>query len=100
MRTEIDIIIELIKYVPVVGVLGWWIYSLKQQTTSSETLYQKREEDLLAKLDTSSKDYKKLAEDAIKVITLADDKLRQNNDQSDTIKDIHRIVKELNSKIK
>ena len=100
MRTEIDIIIELIKYVPVVGVLGWWIYSLKQQTTSSETLYQKREEDLLAKLDTSSQDYKKLAEDAIKVITLADDKLRQNNDQSDTIKDIHRIVKELNSKIK
>ena len=100
MRTEIDIIIELIKYVPVVGVLGWWIYSLKQQTTSSETLYQKREEDLLAKLDTSSKDYKKLAEDAIKVITLADDKLRQNNDQSDTVKDIHRIVKELNSKIK
>ena len=100
MRTEIDIIIELIKYVPVVGVLGWWIYSLKQQTTSSETLYQKREEDLLAKLDTSSKDYKKLAEDAIKVITLADDKLRQNNNQSDTVKDIHRIVKELNSKIK
>jgi len=100
MRTEIDIIIELIKYVPVVGVLGWWIYSLKQQTTSSETLYQKREEDLLAKLDTSSQDYKKLAEDAIKVITLADDKLRQNNDQSDTVKDIHRIVKELNSKIK
>ena len=100
MRTEIDIIIELIKYVPVVGVLGWWIYSLKQQTTSSETLYQKREEDLLAKLDTSSQDHKKLAEDAIKVITLADDKLRQNNDQSDTIKDIHRFVKELNSKIK
>ena len=100
MRTEIDIIIELIKYVPVVGVLGWWIYSLKQQTTSSETLYQKREEDLLAKLDTSSQDYKKLAEDAIKVITLADDKLRKNNDQNDTVKDIHRIVKELNSKIK
>ena len=100
MRTEIDIIIELIKYVPVVGVLGWWIYSLKQQTTSSEILYQKREEDLLAKLDTSSKDYKKLAEDAIKVITLADDKLRKNNDQNDTVKDIHRIVKELNSKIK
>jgi hypothetical protein len=100
MRTEIDIIIELIKYVPVVGVLGWWIYSLKQQSTSSETLYQKREDDLLTKLDTSSKDYKKLAEDAIKVITLADDKLRQNNNQSDTVKDIHRIVKELNSKIK
>jgi len=100
MRTEIDIIIELIKYVPVVGVLGWWIYSLKQQSTSSETLYQKREEDLLNKLDTSSQDYKKLAEDAIKVITLADDKLRQNNNQSDTVKDIHRIVKELNSKIK
>ena len=87
--TEVSIIKELLTVAPVVGVLGWWVSSLKNQ------LKQEREEN-----KEITQDYKKMAEKSIEVLTLADDKLKKNEFSGERINDIHRIVNELSELVK
>ena len=81
---ELDIISKLIDVAPVVGVLGYWVYSEK---VSNKKLKQD--------VQQYAADYKQMAENAIKIITLADDKLSKDQKSDEKVRDIHRMVSEV-----
>ena len=80
---EINIVSELIKIAPAVGILGYWVFSLKAE------LKAEKEEN-----KQNTIDYKTMAENAIKIITLADDKLSKDQGNNEKVTDIHRMVAE------
>jgi hypothetical protein len=95
-----NLIQELFKVAPVVGVLGWWIYSLKADLKDTKEKYEgllKSEKDENTEL---IRDYKSMAEKAIQIITLTEDKLRKTEASNKNVEEIHRIVNELNTLIK
>lgn len=79
-----EIVYELMKVAPAVGIMAWWVYSLKEQL-----------KDLKEDNKNFTEDYKKMAENAIKVVTIADDRLKNDQSNNEQIKDIHRMVGEL-----
>lgn len=97
---EVTLIKELVTVAPVVGVLGWWVYSLKSDLKDIKEAHV--EEIKRERLENSelTKDYKKMAEKSIEILTLTDDKLKKTEEKGQVIQDIHRIVNELNALVK
>jgi len=80
---SINVMQQLFTVAPVVGVLGWWISNLLKQIKELRT--ENREH---------INNYKTMAENAIKIITLADDKLSKDEGNNEKIINIHRMVEE------
>jgi hypothetical protein len=85
---------ELFKLGPVVALLGYAIYYLKNQLKEVVETKDAQITSLQNENKEYAKDYKSMAENAITVITLADDKLKNDAGNNEKINDIHRIVGE------
>ena len=81
---ELDIIGNLITTSPVAGVLLYWVISLKKELKEAKTANAEY-----------ANDYKQMSENAIKIITLTEDKLGRDQGSNEKIRDIHRMVGEI-----
>ena len=97
--TEINIILELIKAAPVIGIMGWWKYEDNKKSNLQIANLNDDKKEFQRQINNLNNDFIKLFENAVKVITLADDKIAQHNDITSIVKDMHRILKKLEDKV-
>lgn len=97
---EINLIQDLMTVAPVVGVLGWWIYSLKSEAKDQKEYFLNLIKDQRKEIAELTRDYKQMAEKSIEILTLTDDKLKKSEVNTESIKEIHNIVKELSTLVK
>jgi hypothetical protein len=91
---EIDlnsVLSALIVDVPVIGVLLWIIKWLRDDIRTLKDNLSVKD----AEAKEHAQDYRKMIENSIKIITLAEDKLKDYGSQSFTIKTIHGLVVEI-----
>lgn len=102
----LEIITHLFDVASVAAVLGTWVRWLitekrKQreeyikQITDREATHTEEVFALKNEISAYANDYKQMAGNAIKVITLADDKLKKQEKDNLMVRDIHRMVEEM-----
>lgn len=88
---DLDLFNILFTVSPALGVMGLWVYSLNNKLKGKEDDYK----DLQKDIKQFSNDYKDLTETSLKIITLADERLKENNDTGGKVREIHQAVNEI-----
>ena len=88
---QIEIFQELSKYGLFALIAGWVVWYLLGQLKKKELELQASQ----SELKDYSKDYREMSMNSLKVLTLVDDKLKNDLGTNESIKDIHRMVSRL-----
>lgn len=88
---SVEIFQELAKLGMVFVLMGIAVLYMKNQKDKAD----KKVDDLEKELKDYSKDYRDLANNSLKVLTLVDDKLKSDILNNDHVREIHRMVSEI-----